>query len=467
LNHPHIVRLFEAGQAEGCHYFTMAFVEGGTLRNQLQKLAGKPREIAALMQKVAAAVHHAHQHEIIHRDLKPGNILIDSTGEPLISDFGLVKFLDATDDLTITGGLLGTAAYMSPEQTAGDKKIGPASDVWSLGVILYELLVGRRPLHAEKSRELANEVLQSEPPRPRSLNGNLDRGLETIVLKCLEKSPQRRYASAQALAEDLGCWLRGEPISARPMRWPMRMARRVKRRPAIYALILIAAVTLAVLTTLWWTASEPPPAGSETINPVQAPVQENHATVVRDWQSRLAQGKRAEVIGKQGPPPTHRWSRGTGLVTVRPDGIWQLDSRGVALLEILPGVPCDHYHFEAELRQEEGDVIEGSLGLYVGGEEFPPQSGDYYFLNAFFADMGTFAGKGTLQLYCLNGQPGKGPATHEGLDWKWTFPPRPPGNGLNWHHLALEAALSAKLPNICLLKGSHKAYQAQCLEVEV
>jgi hypothetical protein len=436
LNHSNIVRLFEAGQADGCHYFTMAYVEGGTLRERQLALAGSPRDVAALMQKVANGVHHAHQHDVIHRDLKPGNILVDKDGEPLVSDFGLVKFLDATDDLTVTGGVLGTAPYMSPEQMAGKKEIGPASDVWSLGVILYELLVGRRPFLGEKSLELANEVLQSEPPRPRSLNKNLDRALETIVMKCLEKSPEQRYASAQALADDLGCWLHGEPISARPLAWPLRVARRVKRQPVVYALTLVAAVTLAVLTTLWWTAAEP-----TAFDPPQAaPVGEDRGAVIREWQSQLKHGRAVELIGKQGSPRAHWWSKGSGFAKVGQDSVWELDSREVALLELLPDVPCDHFRLQAELRQNEGD-IHGALGLYVGGEMLPPRRGEYYFLNASFADLGEFAGKGQIQLYTLSSTLGVGPGTFDWLHDKekeWTFPAQPPGKGSNWRLLALD-----------------------------
>ena len=169
LNHPHIVRLFDAGFADGSHYFTMALVKGGSLKDHRKALADDPRRAAALMEKVARGVQHAHDHGIIHRDLKPGNILVDEHGEPLVSDFGLAKFLDSSDQLTASGSMLGTVPFMAPEQLSGpNKQASTKTDVWALGVILYELLTSRRPFVGEETVELVQQIVDIEPPRPRA-----------------------------------------------------------------------------------------------------------------------------------------------------------------------------------------------------------------------------------------------------------------------------------------------------------
>src|SRR5262249_22716805 len=160
--------------------------------------------------KVARAVGHAHARGILHRDLKPGNVLLGEGGEPLVSDFGLAKIVDDSAELTHTGQRVGTPAYMAPEQACGQsQRVGPPTDVWALGVILYQLLTGVRPFAGDSGQELTQRILTTEPPSPRSRGSGVDRPLEAVVLKCLDKEPSRRYPNAQALADDLARWQRG------------------------------------------------------------------------------------------------------------------------------------------------------------------------------------------------------------------------------------------------------------------
>jgi predicted Ser/Thr protein kinase len=215
LDHPGIVPIYEVGQHEGEHYFSMGFVEGQSLA---QKVAGgplPPREAAALTVKVAEAIAYAHRHGVIHRDLKPANILLDRDGNPRVTDFGLAKRIEGDSGLTQSGAIMGTPSYMAPEQAAGCRgAVTTASDVYSLGAILYELLTGRPPFRAGSVMDTLVLVLESEPQRPRALHPGIDPDLEAICLKCLEKEPRRRYESAAALAEDLEAYLRGEPVLA-------------------------------------------------------------------------------------------------------------------------------------------------------------------------------------------------------------------------------------------------------------
>jgi WD40 repeat protein/tRNA A-37 threonylcarbamoyl transferase component Bud32 len=244
LEHPHIVSIYEVGEHDGQQYYAMRYVEGTSLARHPRSDAGSE---ARLVATVAGAVHHAHRRGILHRDLKPSNILVDAAGTPLVADFGLAKPVDADRSLTESGALLGTPRYMAPEQAAGRKDLTVAADVYGLGVLLYERLTGRAPFDGQTVLEVLRQVREAEPPRPSSLCPRLDRDLETICLKCLEKDPAKRYSSAQALAEDLERWLRGEPIQARPAGMAEWLVKWARRRPTAAALLL---VSLAALVTL-------------------------------------------------------------------------------------------------------------------------------------------------------------------------------------------------------------------------
>jgi WD40 repeat protein len=254
LDHPGIVPIYEVGQHEGQHYFSMGFVEGPSLAQRMADGPLPPREATALMVKVAAAIDYAHQHGVIHRDLKPGNILLDQNGNPRVTDFGLAKKVQGDSGLTGSGQIMGTPSYMPPEQAGGGRgAVGPAADVYALGATLYALVTGRPPFQAVTAMDTVLQVLTEEPVPPRRLIASIPRDLETICLKCLEKDPKRRYLSAQDLVDDLRRYLDGEPILARPVTRFERAAKWARRRPAIAALTgLVALVTTLGLSGVLW-----------------------------------------------------------------------------------------------------------------------------------------------------------------------------------------------------------------------
>lgn len=246
LKHPHIVSIYEIGEERGLAYFSMEYIDGQDLHEALRNGPWSPQRAAELMQTTAEAVQYAHAHGIIHRDLKPRNILLDHDGQPHVTDFGLARRQGADQHLTVTGQVLGTPGYMPPEQAKNrSHEIGPESDVYSLGALLYMMLTGRPPFQAANYVETLQQVVSADPLPLRAVNPAVPRDLETICLKCLEKDPRGRYASAQELADELGRYLRIEPIVARPLGPFGRAWRWCRRRPALAA--LYGAVAAAVL----------------------------------------------------------------------------------------------------------------------------------------------------------------------------------------------------------------------------
>lgn len=254
LQHPNIVSIHEVGQHEGWHYFSMDYVDGRDLSAILRENLLPAKQAATYVRQMAEAIHYAHQQGTLHRDLKPSNVLIDRQDHVRITDFGLAMRVEGGSDLTRTGQIVGTPSYMPPEQAEAKRGlIGSASDVYSLGAILYECLTGRAPFRADSVLKTIQQVIHVEAASPRLLNPTLPRDLETICLKCLEKEPHRRYGTAQLLADDLGRYLRGEPISARPLSRPARLWRWCRRKPLVASLtasLLFALVTVAVISSL-------------------------------------------------------------------------------------------------------------------------------------------------------------------------------------------------------------------------
>src|SRR5438132_126517 len=244
LDHPNILPIYEVGESEdGLPFFSMKFAAGGSLLESQTALQKDPRRSVALMAKVARAVHYAHAQGILHRDLKPGNILLDGRGEPLVSDFGLAKWLDISSDLTRTLTVFGTPGYIAPEQANGPSaSLKPTSDIYSLGAILFDLLAGRPPFLGEHALSVIQQASDKPAPKLRTVKPTLDRDLETICSRCLEREPTARYRSAGDLAEDLERWLQGRPIIARPVSLFVRTWRWSKRNPKLASSVAAAVV---------------------------------------------------------------------------------------------------------------------------------------------------------------------------------------------------------------------------------
>lgn len=335
LDHPGIVPLYDYGQLDGRVFFTMPLAEG-TLADRVGQFSDDPRSAVAIVAALARAVAHAHAHDVLHRDLKPSNILLKDTGEPLLSDFGLAKFTDRLSDLTRSGQVPGTPAYMAPEQARGEvEAIGPAADVWSLGVILYELLTGERPFTGRNREATLYNILSTDPPAPSSIRPTVDASLEAIILKCLRRDPAQRYSSVSELAEELDRWRLG----ARPAR------RRLAWRAAT-VLAVIAVVAISVIVANRGRSDDPDPTKRST-----------------DEQEIL--------VGNPGKNLQVKWVIGGGTAVLQSDqndGSVTIHARkGLALVELLPSSPWPVFHLQVRLRHD--DPRAGDVGLYFAHQK--------------------------------------------------------------------------------------------------
>jgi WD40 repeat protein len=349
LDHPGIVPIFEVGQHEGQHYFSMGFVEGQSLSQRLVDGPLPSRQAAGLILKVAEAIEYAHSLGVVHRDLKPGNILLDRSGNPRVTDFGLAKKIQGDSGLTASGQIMGTPSYMAPEQAGGKPgDVGPAADVYALGSTLYCVVTGRPPFQAASAMDTVLQVVSDEPVPPRRLNPTVERDLETICLKCLEKEPARRYASAAALAADLRRYLDGEPIVARPVTPIERAVKWARRRPAIAALsaATVLATILGVAGIAWqWRKAEVNFALAE----VQRTLAEKNATVAGLNERKAKESARTEAEARAEAQKHATVAIEKAEALRRQDYISRvnlayrecLDNNVARALELLEGCPAD------------------------------------------------------------------------------------------------------------------------------
>jgi serine/threonine protein kinase len=371
VRHPNVVQVYEVGEHQGLPYFAMELVEGGSLDRHL---AGRPQpapQAAELARTLALAVQHAHAQNVVHRDLKPANVLIGdgppAARQPKITDFGLAKRLDSdSTSWTQTGAVLGTAGYMAPEQAAGRAgEVGPAADVYALGAVLYELLTGRPPFRADTWARTVEQVLHDEPVPPTRSHPGVPRELETVCLKCLEKEPGRRYASAQALADDLDRFLDGRPVAAVPISEEERLARLAARD----GYRLAGEVGRGPRSTVYRALSGP------LQQPVALKVFPAGACPREEWEARLRRG--AELWAALSHPqvvPVHRsgWWDGAAYLEVEYVPLGSLASRltgrphpvreAVRLVEQLAGVVC-YLHRQGVVH---GNLKPGNVLLAAG-----------------------------------------------------------------------------------------------------
>jgi serine/threonine protein kinase len=421
LSHPHIIQVYDRGRHGGAPYFTMQLAENGSLSRHLARFGGDPRAAAALMEKVARAVQHAHEHHIIHRDLKPANVLLGKGDEPLVSDFGLVKFFRAgAEELTRDGQTPGTAPYMAPEQAGGrNDEVSPLTDVWALGVILYELLAGRRPFTGRSREEILHRILTTPVAPPRSVRPEIDAALEAVILKCLEKEPDRRYQSAGELAADLGRWLRGElppPESGAPS-----PGQKLRRRPRKVAAIGLCIVALLALGASLFVA--------KVLRPEQPAAKMPDPAIT--------------LLGDSGPPEASEWLFGAdGVAEKQPAAeAYSLRTTKAAALQLLAEPRWESYRLDADVRQEKARM--GTAGIFFGGSRHSLDGGPCHLL----------CGMGIVERGLLSGQlfvsvsrvpddnPNASMNTVLVRDYPFTGVDKP-GVEAPWRHLAFEVTPS-------------------------
>jgi len=346
LRHAHVAPIHELGVEGEQLYLVMDFVSGGTLDQHLCRFLANRRLAAEVVAKIARAIQHAHDQGILHRDLKPSNVLLDARGEPLVTDFGLARFMASKGDISRTGELIGTPAYMAPEQASGQSElVGPATDVWGLGVILYELVTGVQPFLARDQSHVLQAIQTASPARPRAVRRDIEAALETIVLKCLAKEPASRYASAADLAEELDRWLRGETVQATSeSRCRLTAKRQWFRVAGVMFLAAVAGIGLFM-------------ASSSTSRELA----HREAVALQE----LTEHKEVELLPKEGVPRLHHWMPGQAAPVTRQP--FSLEAFAPRLVQLLPVVPSSGYVFRADAQALTFDL--GELGCYFAHRE--------------------------------------------------------------------------------------------------
>jgi serine/threonine-protein kinase len=352
LNHPHICSLYDVGP----NYLVMEVVEGQTLATHLERGALPLDQVLRCGVQMADALAAAHAKGIVHRDFKPGNVMLTKSGVKVL-DFGLAKS-ESDQTITHTHAVLGTPAYMAPEQAAGNARdAGPAADVYALGAILYACLAGRPPFKAKSVVETLDQVRGEEPAPPSRWHASIPADLEAVCLKCLEKNPAHRYASAEELANDLARFRMGDATKARPWSWRRRLARGIRKHwKPIAAASFVFVTALAFLFTFVWTSPEYQ--ARQALNRVDA---------------AMKSGERVELIGLKGPP---QWSRQVfdavdSRLSTDKASVFQIDANSHALLELSPAAHHDRYRFSAEVRMVSSKISNSSAGVYFAHNAEP------------------------------------------------------------------------------------------------
>jgi len=390
LVHPNILPTYEVSEDDDdLPFFSMKFAGGGSLLDAAPALRSDPRRAVALMAKVTRAVQYAHGQGVLHRDLKPGNILLDGRGEPLVSDFGLAKCLEPTSNLTRTLTTVGAPDYVAPEQIdpagAGSGKLGPAADVYSLGAILFDLLTGRPPFLGEHALKIIQQASEKPAPKLRTLMPGLDRDLETICAKCLERDPSARYRSAAALAEDLERWLEGQPIAARPLSQASQVWRWTRRNPVITGMAALLVTLGLVAAVMAWKggASNPPATTGIAVLPFESLSGDKEDAIFAD-------GVQDDILTKLASIRDLRVISHTSVMKYRGKRNPREIGKALGVSHILEGtVSRGHgstrFHLKAQL-------IDAGTGALVWSEEFDRD------LNDLFAIQSELARKVAQQL---------------------------------------------------------------------
>jgi hypothetical protein len=425
LKHDNLVPIYEAELHLGHPYFVMELIQGGNLAEAVGRFAGDPNGAVALVELVARVVHYAHEQGVLHRDLKPHNILLDEHGRPRVTDFGLAKlFGDDSQEadgsgpdtkrrqtLSFSGVPMGTPPYMAPEQFRGEAKaITRRTDVWALGVILYELLTGSRPFAPDRHGGYEEPVCESVPARPRSLRPKLDRGLEAIVLKCLEKDLTRRYTTAGALADDLARWRRGEGLEVRPESWSRRLFRRVRRRPIVTTIVAL----LAAAGFVWLVAAS---LTSYLTDPERV-----RERVRRD----LTAGRPVTFVCDNGPPICYElagWPTDTKTST-EPDRPFAVSTHSTALVQLWPEAP-PAFRLRADIRHDHNSG-DGFVGIYF---DYRPLGSETTWPSCYIVRF-TDRGPNAFRSRGPEGQPG----SRVGITFHF-FQPRPGQDPIEGYHI--------------------------------